>query len=77
MFFLNVIGFYAAPAKTVRPDAVAGGWPVAWTYAWTTLNADGRAYAWPDAVRRLARLKAGTAPRPTSHPSRDPKLARV
>ena len=35
VFFPIVIDFYAAPAKTVRPDAVAGGWPVAWTYAWT------------------------------------------
>ena len=68
---------YAAPVKTVRPDAVAGGWPGAWTYAWTYADATAGPDAWPDAVRRLARLKAGTAPRPTSHPSRDAKLARI
>ena len=72
---------YAAPVKTVRPDAVAGGWPGAWTYAWTyadaTADRDGRARRLPDAVRRLTRLKAGAAPRPTSHPSRDAKLARI
>ena len=78
MFFLNVIGFYAAPAKRrpgPTPSPAAG--PSPGPMPGPTLNADGRAYAWPDAVRRLARFKAGIAPRPTSHPSRDAKLARV
>ena len=45
VFFPIVIDFDAAPAKTVRPDAVAGGWPGAWTYAWTYADAT----AGPDA----------------------------
>ena len=76
MFFLNVVDFYAAPAKTVQPGdvVVAGGWPGAWTYTWT--HADAAAYAWPDAVAD-ARLNPEIAHRTKRDPSRREALARV
>ena len=53
MFFRMLsISLYATPIKTVRPDAVAGGWPGAWTYAWMYADATAGPGAWPDAVRQ-------------------------
>ena len=64
MFFLNVIYFYAAPAKkTARARRRRRRLARRLGLYLDPRRRRGRAYAWPDAVRRLARLKAGIAPR--------------
>ena len=59
-----------------RSDAVAGGWPGAWTCAWT-YDADGR--AWPDAIAAAAGSTQAwdSSPNETRNPSHRGVLARV